>query len=249
MTKNLTIHEVKLPGDTEEWTVPLDPSTFRTLAEQILPNIMGGDILVPIEEVLKGTFWASKDDPHLDIKSCPTSLLRSLSLLADSIQGMKLSHVTRVAAERGRHVLWTLPGAGELAEIHNQLIQRSLDEVNVLSWLEKASFDLGTNDTARLHGRIWEKDSEMIFKLAAVVGLRHRPSTVMVIALGGGILGSKKIPSEYNNQFAKLLGRFGDWISERLLFAKRLQSITPLKTPQNEKRLTLVDVFDGLDEY
>ena len=249
MRKNQTIQEVKLLGQTEGMDVSLDPSTFMSTAEQILPTIIGGDILVPIEETLKGPIWASRNDPHLDIKSCPTSLLRSLSLLADSIQGVKLSHVTRVAAERGRHVLWTLTGAGELAEIHNQLIQRSPHEVNVLSWLEKASFDLGTDDTARLHGRIREEDREMIFKLAAVVGLRHRPSTVMVIALGAGILRSKKIPIEYNNQFAKLLVRFGHWIRERLAFAKRLQSITPVKTPPNEERLSLVDVFEGLDEY
>ena len=249
MRKNQTIQEVKLLEHTEEWTVSLDPSTHMTYAEQFLRTRMSGDILVPVEEALKGTIWASKDDPHLDIKSCPTSLLRSLSLLADSIQGVKLSYVTRVAAERGRHILWTLPGAGELAEIHRQLLQRSPHEVNVLSWLEKASFDLGTDDTARLHGRIREEDREMIFKLAAVVGLRHRPSTVMVIALGAGILRSKKIPIEYNNQVAKLLGRFGHWIRERLAFAKRLQSITPLKTPPNEERLSLVDVFEGLDEY
>ena len=224
-------------------TVPL--TTFED-TQQVLSRRLGRDLLEPIEVSLKGTLWAQKDDPHLDITSYPTAIYRSLSTLGDTIPRAKLSEVTRVAARRGRQILWMFPGVGELAEIHRQLVQRAPDDVNVHSWFERASFDLGTNDTGRLHGRINQDDKEMLHKLAEAVGLRHRPSTVMVLALAAGILRSEKIPVQYNNEFAKLLARFGQWIRERLAFAKHLESTIPEKSTPDEERFSLVDVFEEL---
>lgn len=224
-------------------TVPL--TTFED-TQQVLSRRLGRDLLAPIEVSLKGTLWAQKDDPHLDITSCPTAIYRSLSTLGDTIPRAKLSEVTRVAAERGCKILWMLPGVGELAAKHRQLVQRAPNDVNILSWFEKASFDLGTDDTGRLHGRIYQADKEMLYKLADSVGLRYRPSTVMVLALAAGILGSKKIPVQYNNEFAELLARFGQWIRERLAFAKHLESTIPEKSTPDEERFSLVDVFEEL---
>ena len=75
-------------------------TTFED-TEQVLRRLLGNDLIDPIEVSLKGTLWAQKDDPYLDIKSCPTAIYRSLSILGDSIPGVKLSEVTRVAARRG----------------------------------------------------------------------------------------------------------------------------------------------------
>ena len=233
----------KLDLTTYGSMVPL--TTFED-TEQVLRRRLGNDLIDPIEVSLKGTLWAQKDDPHLDITSCPTAIYRSLSTLADNIPRAKLSNVTRVAAERGCKILWMLPWVGELAEIHRQLVELAPNEVNVLCWFERASFDLGTNDTGRLHGRIYQDDKEMLYKLADSVGLRYKPSTVMVLALAAGVLGSQKIPAQYNNEFAELLARFGQWIRERLALAKRLESAIPNKSTPDEERFSLVDVFEEL---
>jgi len=244
--KNTQLSVVKV--DVISDAVPLDPASFAD-TEENLRALLGADILVPIEKNLETWGRASRDDPDLDIKSCPTSLFRCLSLLADGIFWVKLSDVSRVAAERGTKILWFLTGVGELAEIHRSFMQRAPHETHALVWFEKATFDLQTSDTGRLHGRIRQKDKESLYKLAEVVGLRHRPSTVMVLALAAGIVGSNRIPATYNNQFAKLIARFGLWIKERLRFARRLQSFASGQNTPNEERLTLVDVFEEMDEY
>lgn len=177
----------------------------------------------------------------VDIRNCMVLPLHCVKFLSYRTGDKQIDFI-RAAVEDGNKFLWKM--ANESIDIFRQAFQIAHQSGNPTDWIEKASFDLGSNEFKRFNGNIPEEDYSQIWKFADDVGLPF--STIFQLCLLAGLLKSEQITKRDNHKIYKILMRFHKWLITRAMHVSHYMDM--ICRLESEKHVVVTGERKNLDD-